>query len=215
MRLLEAALLAATITCSCLAAEAATFEPPGFAMREYFPLDRPGTTWRFEDGDSWVELTARGVGQLDGESTLTLDAVSDGVPVGTRHFTAEGPLAALYVAMPGGGGMDFREDPLAYSTGPRAYVGDRLTAAPRSFAGGEIMMTTEILGSLEVTVPAGTYPEALRLHTTMTHLPTGTVISEFDTYYARGVGMIWTHGTDTTEQGPRSYDQKLVEIRAP
>lgn len=213
-RLVTAAALALSLGSSALAdgpPEPPPFQPPGYAMREFFPLAPAGTVWRYEDGEHWVELTALGPGELDGVLTLRLAAVSDGQPAGVRHFTAEGPLAGLYVSIPGGPGMDFREDPLRFASGARAYVGDRISSAPRSFMGGQVLMTSEVIGTTEVTVPAGTYPQALRIRTIMTHLPSETVVTQYDSHYVRGVGMVWTHGT----QGPASFDQKLVEVRPP
>ena len=207
--LLLAALMAVSI------ARAEEPSPPGFPMRDFFPLEEPGVTWRYEDGERWVELTSRGATSLEGEPALALDAVDTGTPVGRRYYTASGPLAALYVEVPAAPmGIDFREDPLSYATGPRAYVGDRLTAAPRSFMGGMVRMTSEVLGLVEVETPYASFPEALRFHTTMTYVPTGEVSSEFDSYYVEGVGMVWTRGTEVGPDGvARSFDQRLVEIR--
>ena len=87
----------------------------------------------------------------------------------------------------------------------------------KQFTIDETVLTTyEVLGTAEVTVPLGTYPAALRTHTVMTNLVDGTVVSSFDSWYAKGVGMIRTAGMQLTPDGQvHEFDQALVEVRRP
>lgn len=208
----------------------------GAAARDYFPLVE-GARWVYElrsaAGRLEVEVVARGPMPLAGREgpVFVMDETNRGPSLG---FVETAPVGYLvekgYLArLPS---LDYKPDgtlqllgkldeaswflPLSPEPGARWNQTSRLFTTPEG-GGAQLGWSGEIRAPTQVTVPAGTFSDALAVHIEYRDPsdagPGPNVV--YDDYYVRGVGLIRSVTTDPSGEDVHTVEQVLLEYSFP
>lgn len=167
----------------------------GYRFVEYYPLGQ-GDTWSYSsNGDSWQQ-TVSGTETIDGVQAVKLQDDSGGYILLTN--TNGRTVYKEYQQEDGGWWQILYSPPLSFGSS-RISVGDRYTFSSTmtysDSAGftdtGTISGEVVLEGFEDVTVPAGTFSQCLKLKATVTFtFPDGSSAFEVTIFLAKGVGEV-------------------------
>lgn len=173
----------------CRAFDLAT-PPRPYHITEHFPLGG-GDTWVYEAEDDVYSKTVSGTQELFGELYAQMiedsgdveywRAAPEGLYLGGFYWTEEG-LISFSPAFCIANGLD-----------PGANDAQTATAYLDGVEMGAVQFTYEFIGVEDVTVPAGTFEDCMKLHIT---LDMGGDFTEFYLWAARDRGLVKTDARD-------------------
>lgn len=225
------------VACAILAACGRESGPAsGAASGDYFPLV-VGARWvyrlRSGLGDLEMEVVAKGEMPVQGRDlrVFVMEETNRGpslgfvetAPVGyliEHGFVAR--LSALDYDREGRLRLLGQQDVPSWFLPVRPRVGESWAQESRLFStpeggGARLGWSGEIRKLTTITVPAGTFPEALAVHIEY-HDPTdarqGPAVV-YDDYYVRGIGLVRSSTTDPSGDGSHAIETVLVEYRFP
>lgn len=175
-------------------------------IHRYFPL-AVGLNWHYRDFVQGEDFTLRVVGhewfgggrvarirRLDKENEYDLLGFQGAVKLYSRSDDYSGTY-------------DFSDDPPPFSLGATVRLGDRFEAIPRRatnpVTGGYMHWIVEYKRFQDVSVPAGSFPDSLRLLVRTVDTRSGVEIARMNMYLAKDVGIVRRDGrvvTDTFKQ---------------